>query len=92
MRYVHTTTKPTKKDRRHSGRTLFEGDYYDEYGQKIHYTITQWDNWNDYRDGFRNPIGHQYMFNQHPPSWKHSSKKRKQYHKAKLKKYKGWQS
>lgn len=76
------------KIRRESGRQYFEGFYYDEKGYKLDYVIIQWDDWNDWRDGFRFPLGQKYTG--HSPSWKHLYKKRKQFLKVKPRHYKGF--
>jgi hypothetical protein len=45
---IHDIMMTTKKDRKHSGRkTYFVKD--DDYP----YQETKWDDWSDYRDGFR---------------------------------------
>lgn len=41
------------KDRRHSGRKENNLIYDDELGYRIIQYDIQWDDWNDYRDGFR---------------------------------------
>lgn len=55
----------TTKAKRNSGRVC-ECVYVDD----VICTFDYWDDWNDWRDGSRFPIGQ---------SWKHNTKKRKQY-------------
>ena len=75
----------SKKDKRNSGRILFQSYYYDEQGNKIDYIFIQWSNWDDVRDGFRNPDR---------KSWKSLYKVNKQYlkHTKKPIKRRGWKN